>query len=590
MAYSSYNPTTGDTSKTSAYRRRLGCIRNEQSSQGWLDHWKEVTEWLAPRRGRYLQGQNSTQDNDGRKKHQRIINTTGPEAAKILAAGLRGGLTSPSRPWFQLGLTDESLSEFKPVKEWLHTVRNILLDVISRSNFYGAIHSLYYELGCFGTNAMIIEEDPQTIFRCRPLTIGEFGLTLDSRYRPEALYRQFTMTACQMAEEFAVINGKYDRKKLPRPVLSALDEGNIDTKFEVVHVIEKNKSYDKDKADYRGKLFKSIYFPLSCGDEDFILRESGYRNVPFIGPRWDVSGVDVYGGCPGIDLLGDLKQVQSMEGKKLRALDKSIDPPVNAPVSLKNNPGVFTLPGGANFVDINQGQSGVSAAYLVQPRLADMRVDMQELERRIKDGFFNNLFLSVLNEEKQMTAYETAKRYEEKSSVLGPVMERLDAEALDPFIDRVFDICLEAGIIPPPPPDLKPGMPLKVDYISTLAQAQKMAETGKLSQTIEFVTAVAQTKGLADQVGIHKVDFDEMIDQFSTMLALPPKVVRSDDEVAEIAAEAEAKQKQMALMSQMQPAADAINKLANSPTQGGESTALAGISEAVAKASGRSTQ
>lgn len=81
-----------------------------------------------------------------------------------------------------------------------------------------------------------------------------------------------------------------------------------------------------------------------------------------------------------------------------------------------------------------------------------------------------------------------------------------------------------------------------------------------------------------------------MIDQFSTMLALPPKVVRSDDEVAEIAAEAEAKQKQMALMSQMQPAADAINKLANSPTQGGESTALAGISEAVAKASGRSTQ
>ena len=367
----SENYTEG--SKTCEYRKRYSMLRDEQSS--WRSHWNDITQYLLPRRGRYLQGErNDNFSIGGQQKHEKIINGSAVQALKTLAGGLQGGLTSPTRPWFQLTVADDDLAEFQPVREWLHMVRSAMLQIFSRSNFYGAIHYIYWELGAYGTAAMFIEEDMEYVIRCRPMTIGEYVMALDARYRPCSLMRQFSMTAGQMLEKFG-------KDKLPEAVKSALNNATPDLRFEVQHVIEENKERDDSRGDYKGKMFKSVYYPYSGDNEDQILKESGYNSIPFIAPRWEVTGVDTYGNSPAMDALGDVKMLQKMEEKKLMALDKQVNPPMNAPVALKNQ-GATSVSGGVNWIDVAQGQQSFTPAYLVNPNLQQMAVEIDRVERR----------------------------------------------------------------------------------------------------------------------------------------------------------------------------------------------------------------
>jgi hypothetical protein len=73
----------------------------------------------------------------------------------------------------------------------------------------------------------------------------------------------------------------------------------------------------------------------------------------------------------------------------------------------------------------------------------------------------------------RMTATEVAERHEEKLLMLGPVLERLHNELLDPLIDTTFSRMIEAGAVPPPPEELL-GVELNVEYVSVMAQAMKL--------------------------------------------------------------------------------------------------------------------
>lgn len=513
-----------------------------------------------------MRGEDARQHNDYRKKHQKIINSTGTLAAEVMVSGLNAGLTPHSRPWFVLKLPDEDLSEYAPVREFLHMLRDGMMAVLNRSNFYSAVYPLYDELGLFGTGPMIIDEDIQTVIRCRPLTIGEYALTLDANYKAECLYRQFMMTSSQIWQKFG--QGEKKMEGLPPDVLACIKNQEYDKPFEIVHVITPAEYVDLSRADYQGMAYRSIYFPLT-GDENYVLRESGYRSIPFVAPRWRVDGVDTYGRSRAMDMLGDVKMLQKLERDKLEALDKVVRPPMNAPAAMRKQGGTI-IAGGVNYIDVAQGQQSFTPAFEVRPDLPGVSAEIANVEKRIRDGFYNNLFLAVLNEQKDMTAYEVAKRYEEKASVLGPIMEKLDSEFLNPLIDRVFGIMEANGLLPPIPQEIPAGMPLKIEYISLLAQAQKMVEAGPIEQFVMFVGNLAKLNPAA----LDKVDFDEIVDQYGGSTLVPPKIIRSDDKVKILRTAREQAQRMQMMAEHLKPAADAVKSLGTTPLKGGDSTAL----------------
>ncbi len=60
----------------------------------------------------------------------------------------------------------------------------------------------------------------------------------------------------------------------------------------------------------------------------------------------------------------------------------------------------------------------------------------------------------------------------------------------------------------PPPPDAMEGMPLKVEYISVMAQAQKSIGLSSLASTVNFIGQLAQAKPEA----LDKLSVDQAID------------------------------------------------------------------------------
>lgn len=536
------------------YQNRYKTLRDNQES--WRSHWKEIVEYLLPRHGLYLTGDEDFK-NRGKKKNQKIINGSAKEAVRILAAGLQGGLTSPARAWFRLAIKEKSLREVSSVQNWLHDVRDILLEVMAKSNFYGVVHSQYQELAGFGTSAMIIEEDFKTVIKCKSLTIGEYLLALDENYRPTTMFRRFKMSVIQLVEKFGeenvsnTVRGLYNTKQL-------------DDKFDVIHVIEPNKDRDVSRIDSENKEYRSVYYEYE-GHNGQYLRKSGYDTIPFIALRWEVIGSDAYGCSPGMDSLGDIKQLQLMEKDKLFQIELQTKPAMNAPPSMEKRGGKM-IPGGVNYMDTSQGVQKFEPAYEVRPDIQGIAFEIGNVETRIRRAFFNDLFLAILGTDKRMTATEVAERHEEKLLMLGPVLERIQSE-LNITIDRIFNICDRNGSLPPPPPELQ-GKSLNIEYISMLAQAQKLVSISPIEQITGFIGNLAQFNPSA----LDKFNIDEAVDQYADALGVPPRMINSADEVKKIR---EMRMQEQAKMQEQEQMSEMIDKAKTlSDTKMNDDTAL----------------
>ena len=152
---------------------RKASLWAERSS--WLTHWREISEFQQPRAGRFV----VTDRNKGDKRSNNIIDNAAVKGVRTLAAGLMSGVTSPARPWFRLDIPDKELMEAAPVKAWLHESATLLRNIFAASNTYRALHTVYEELGLFGTACTIVLPDFDNVVHHYPLTVGEYALAVN---------------------------------------------------------------------------------------------------------------------------------------------------------------------------------------------------------------------------------------------------------------------------------------------------------------------------------------------------------------------------------------------------------------------------
>lgn len=546
--------------------RRMSHLKTDRSS--WETHWRELADYMAPRRGRWALADH----NRGQKMHDRIMDGTPLFAARTLASGMMAGLTSPARPWFRLATPDPELSERAAVKVWLYAVENRMRDLFQKSNLYNVLPVIYGDLGVFGTACMLALEDEETVVRFVPLPIGSYWLATNYRLEVDTVYREFRYTVRQTVQEFG-LEACSDR------VRGLAQGGNWEAPVDIYHAIETNNEQVFGRADASGMPFRSVYWEKG-GEKDQVLAVRGFRESPVLAPRWNVVGEDVYGYSPGMDALGDSKALMLQQIRKAEAIDKMVDPPMGAPTSLRNSV-VSMLPGDVTYFDTQQGGSGVRPLYEVKPDINALVADIAETQQRINTAFYADLFLMLsMSDRRQITAREIEERHEEKLLMLGPVLERLDDELLGPMIDRTFGIMMRAGLLPEPPPELE-GVDLKVEYISILAQAQKMVGIGAVDRLSGFV---GQLAGIWPEAR-HKFDAQQAVDEYADMLGVSPRLVRPDDAVAELEqadAQAQAAAQMGGMAKMMRDGAGAVKDLSQAPVgPDGEQTALSALAGAL---------
>ncbi|EOY5443410.1 portal protein [Cronobacter dublinensis] len=481
----------------------------EQERETFEPHWRELSDFIIPRGSRFL----TSEANRGDRRNNKIVDPTATMANRTLSSGMMSGITSPARPWFKLATPDPEMMDYGPVKLWLETVQNRMNDMFNKSNLYQSLPLVYSSLGTFATGAMAVLEDEEDVIRTMPFPVGSYYIANSPRLSVDTSFRKFSMTVRQLVREFGLNSVSSSTK-------SSFENGNYEKWVDVVHAVYPNMNRETGKMNAKNKAFRSVYFEVG-GDNDKVLRESGYDEFPIMAPRWEVNGEDVYGSsCPGMIALGQVKALQLEQRRKAQQIDKQTNPPMIGPTSLKTQR-VSLLPGDITYVDQVTGAEGLRPAYQVNPNLGDLLGDIQDTRQLINSAYFVDLFMMLQNvNTRSMPVEAVIEMKEEKLLMLGPVLERLNDEFLDPLIDRAFSMMARKNMLPEPPEEMQ-GMPLRIEYISVMAQAQKAIGLSSLERFVGFVGNLASAKPEA----LDKLDVDQAIDNYAVMSGVSPTVV-----------------------------------------------------------------
>lgn len=547
--------------------KQVALLNNDRSS--FEPHWRELSDFINPRGSRFL----VTDVNRNDRRNSKTVDPTATLANRTLSSGMMSGITSPARPWFKLATPDPDMMDYGPVKLWLEAVQRRMNEVYNKSNLYQSLPLLYSSLGTYSTGAMAVLEDDEDVIRTMMFPIGSYYLANSARGSVDTCYRKFTMTVRQLVMEFGMSNVSTSVKGL-------WESGSYETWIEVIHAVYPNIDRDTGKLDSKNKRVKSVYFEVG-GDNDKLLRESGFDEFPIMAPRWEVNGEDVYGSsCPGMIALGQVKALQLEQKRKSQLIDKATNPPMIGPTSLRSQR-VSLLPGDVTYLDVMTGQEGLKPAYLVNPNTADLLADIQDTRQMINSAYFVDLFMMLQNiNTRSMPVEAVIEMKEEKLLMLGPVLERLNDECLNPLIDRTFSIMARKNLLPPPPDELQ-GMPLKIEYISVMAQAQKSIGLSSLASTVGFI---GQLASLGKTEALDKLDADQAIDAYSEMSGVSPTVIVPQEQVNQIRQDRAQQQQQQQAMAMGMAAAQGAKTLSEAQTA--DPSVLTAISGAIGAPAG----
>ena len=496
----------------------------------WEKHWQDLADYLLPRKADITKKRTQ-----GDKRTELIYDSTGIHSVELLASSLHGMLTSPANPWFSMRYRDLDLEQDDEANEWLEGCVDLLNKALQRSNFQQEIHELYYDLVVFGTGCLFIEYDPNGL-RFSARNIGEITIAANAEDRIDTVYRCFEMTARQIAQRFQGVT-------LPDRVEKDLEK-NPYNEHEIVHAVYPNEG----QSSVFNKPIISIYYHK---ETKTLLGQGGFDEFPFCVPRFNKDSTANYGRSPGMSCLSDVKMVNRMSEVSIRSAQKQLDPPLMVPDDGFLLP-VRTTPGALNFY-----RTGTRDR--LEPLQAGAQnpigLNMEEQRRNaIRSAFYVDQL--QLNESPSMTATEVLQRNEEKMRLLGPVMGRLQSELLQPLIQRCFKLMLRNGELPVPPESLQ-GQDIDIEYVSPLAKAQKMTDLQSMMRGLEIMLQLAEVAPVMDYL-----DENGLVKYLIDVAGIPARVIRSDDEVADIRKQQAEQAQLMADQQQQAQSAETMQKSA----------------------------
>ena len=517
------------TDLTKALLKRYDRLKSQR--QNWETHWQEVADYMQPRKADVTKTRSR-----GDKRTELIFDSSPIQAVELLAASLHGMLTNPSTPWFSLRFKEEDIEFEDEAKEWLESATEQMYIAFGRSNFQQEIFELYHDLITFGTATMFIEEDEEDILKFSTRHINEVYIAENDKGRVDTIFRKFKMSARAAIQKFGT-NVDFE----------SIQKKNPYEEVDIIHAIYPRDDFDVTKQDKQNMPFESVYM-TGKGEE---LSVSGFREFPFVIPRYLKASHEIYGRSPAMTALPDVKMLNEMSKTTIKAAQKQVDPPLLVPDDGFILP-VRTVPGGLNFYRSGT-RDRIEPLNIGANNPLGLNIEEQR-RNAIRNVFYVNQLM--MQQGPQMTATEVIQRNEEKMRLLGPVLGRLQSELLKPLIDRAFNILLRKNVFKPAPEFLA-GKDVEIENVSPLAKAQKSTELQSIMRGIEIMGSIANVAPVFDYV-----NFDKLVRHLMDIVGVPQKVLKPQSQVNAERQQKEQQQQEMQQMQQLQQVAEAGGKIA----------------------------
>jgi hypothetical protein len=519
------------TDKAKNLLKRYDRLKSQR--QNWESHWQEVADYMQPRKADVTKTRSK-----GDKRTELIFDGSPLQSVELLAASLHGMLTNPSTPWFSLRFKQNDMENEDEAKEWLEDATEVMYAAFNKSNFQQEIFELYHDLITFGTAAMFIEEDDEDILKFSTRHINEIFIAENDKGRIDTVFRKFSLSARAAIQKFGDVSINIATKAKKDPY----------EEVEIMHAVYPRSDFDPKKQDKQNMPFESVYLDAESGDE---LSVSGFREFPFVVPRYLKASHEIYGRSPAMTALPDVKMLNEMSKTTIKSAQKQVDPPLLVPDDGFMLP-VRTIPGGLNFYRAGTRDRIETLNIGANTPLG---LNMEEQRRNsIRNAFYVNQLM--MQSGPQMTATEVIQRNEEKMRLLGPVLGRLQSELLKPLIDRAFALILRKNLFRPAPEFLA-GQDIEIEYVSPLAKAQKSTELSSIMRAIEILGSLSNVAPVFDHINM-----DKLVRHLADIVGVPQKILKPQSELNAERQQAAQQQEQMQQMQQVQQLAEAGGKVA----------------------------
>jgi hypothetical protein len=507
--------------------------RLKTQRQNWESHWQEVADYMQPRKADVTKSRSK-----GDKRTELIFDSSPLQSVELLSASLHGMLTNPSTPWFSLKFKNEGMEGEDEAKAWLESATEVMYSAFNQSNFQQEIFELYHDLITFGTAAMFIEEDDEDNLKFSTRHINEIYISENDKGRIDTVFRKFRISARAAIQKFGKVSTH----------IAVTAKKDPYEEVEILHAVYPRSDFNPTKQDKENMPFESIYMDADSGDE---LSVSGFKEFPFVVPRYLKASHEIYGRSPAMTALPDVKMLNEMSKTIIKSAQKQVDPPLLVPDDGFLLP-VRTVPGGLNFYragtrdriePLNIGANNT------------LGLNMEEQRRNsIRNAFYVNQLM--MQDGPQMTATEVIQRNEEKMRLLGPVLGRLQSELLKPLIDRSFAILMRRNLFAQPPEFLS-GQDIEIEYVSPLAKAQKSTELSSIMRAIEIMGSLSNVAPVFDHINM-----DKLVTHLTSIVGVPQKILKPQSELNAERQEQAVQAQQQQQMQQLQQVAQAGRDIA----------------------------
>jgi len=510
-------------SKLKRYQKMLS------ERENFLDQWQEVADYVTPRKNDY-----TIKRSPGQKRNQKVVDTTPITANQWLAGAMHSMLTNASVRFFELLMAKPELNDIARVKEWLSDTADRMFLVVNASNFQTEVHEIYIDLGAINTACLYIGEHPERVVHFNARSMQE--ITVDENHLGliDTVYRCYKTSSRAVIQEFG-------EKNLPKPAFDFLQKNIDKDDLKMLHTVEPlNDPMNEENEKKAGHQFVSYYI---LENEKILISKSGFFEFPYAVTRWSKTTGEKYGRGPGLQMLPDIKMVNTMMETTIRGAQKTVDPPL-----MVMDDGVIgkvrLTPGGLTVV------RQTVADQPIKPLITDARVDfgyqaVEDVRKRIREGFFVDQ-LRFGEMKHNTSATEIAQRTQDRLRLMGPVLGRQNFEFLRPVIERIFGIMRRRGMLAPPPPEIQ-GEAFDIRYSSLVAKAQRMSEGQNIMEAISVMSPLVQVK--PEMMDL--INGDAYAKHILDIYGVSPKILNSDKEVKQMR---DARAEQMAKQQQMEEA------------------------------------
>ena len=487
----------------------------------WVSLFEECYEYALPQRESFYY------EEHGQRRDEKIFDETAVVGTQEFASRLQSGIVPNFARWADFVSGSEvDPQEREQVDNQLDEVTNYVFEVLQNSNFSQEVHESFMDLAV-GTGILCVEEgDSLNPINFSAIPLPHVVLDTGPDDRIDHVFRE------RKKVKFDHLPLMFPNSTFDSKVTSQMGSNRETTVLELVC------------RNYTQPNVEAYYHYAICLTTETILHSkemSGVGSNPFICFRWSKCAGEVYGRGPLINALSSIKTTNLTIQLILENAQMSISGIYQMEDDGVINPDTINLVPGT-IIPKAMGSAGL------QPIQAAGRFDVAQLvlgdlRLNIKRALYNDMLGNP--DKTPATATEIAERMADLSRRMGASFGRLQAELVQPLLQRVVYILKKQGRIEIPTVN---GREIKVRSVSPLAQAQSNQDISVVSRFLEMIG-----NGFGPEMLQLLIDGEQTAIYLAKKFGVPESLIRDEEQRKQIAEAAQQLAEQQAMQQGMMP-------------------------------------